>query len=79
MKFLWLPFFTKKVTQMFIENRINKRNETDSCILRKTCYWDILVKGFSVQKKWEKTISSALSKRLLKADKSVNYKTKKVF
>ena len=24
--------------QMFIENRINKRNETDSCILRKTCY-----------------------------------------
>ena len=25
-------------TQMFIENRINKRNETDSCILRKTCY-----------------------------------------
>ena len=24
--------------KMFIENRINKRNETDSCILRKTCY-----------------------------------------
>ena len=23
--------------EMFIENRINKRNETDSCILRKTC------------------------------------------
>ena len=48
----------------------NKRNETDSCILRKTCYWDILVKGFSVQKKWEKTISSALSEKLLKADKN---------
>ena len=46
MKFLWLPFFTKKVTQMFIENRINKRNETDSCILRKTCYWDIFSKRF---------------------------------
>ena len=28
--------------EMFIENRIrNKRNETDSCILRKTCYKDI--------------------------------------
>ena len=25
MKFLWLPFFTKKVTQMFIENRIKKK------------------------------------------------------
>ena len=24
--------------EMFIENRIEKRNETDSCILRKTCY-----------------------------------------
>ena len=23
----------RKVSQMFIENRINKRNETDSCIL----------------------------------------------
>ena len=30
LKFLWLPFFTKKVTekkQMLIENRIRKRNE----------------------------------------------------
>jgi len=57
MKFLWLLSLQRKwqkKPQMFIENRIKKRNETDSCILRKTCYWDILVKGFSVQKKWEK-------------------------
>ena len=35
--------FIKRVSkEMFIENRIrNKRNETDSCILRKTCYKDI--------------------------------------
>ena len=37
--------------EMFIENRIKKRNETDSC------NWEKLVienyKGFSVQKKWE--------------------------
>ena len=38
------PIISTKVTleellsKMFIENRINKRNETDSCILRKTCY-----------------------------------------
>ena len=30
-----------KRAQMFIENRIEKRNETDSCILRKTCYKEI--------------------------------------
>ena len=66
---------------MFIENRIEKK-ETKQIVV----YWEklvieiLLVKGFSVQKKWEKTISSALSERLLKADKkSVNYKTKKVF
>ena len=28
----------QKDAQMFIENRIKYRNETDSCILRKTCY-----------------------------------------
>ena len=37
--------------EMLIENRIKKRNETDSC------NWEKLVienyKGFSVQKKWE--------------------------
>ena len=26
------------LAKVFIENRIEKRNETDSCILRKTCY-----------------------------------------
>ena len=29
----------QKDAQMFIENRIKYRNETDSCILRKTCYY----------------------------------------
>ena len=28
-----------RLRQMFIENRIKYRNETDSCILRKTCYY----------------------------------------
>ena len=56
---------------MFIENRIKKK-ETKQIVV----YWEklvieiFLVKGFSVQKKWEKTISSALSERLLKADKN---------
>ena len=50
-KFLLWSFFgyflyTESNTQMFIENRIKKRNETDSCILRKTCYWDIFSKRF---------------------------------
>jgi len=91
MKFLWLLSLQRKwqkKPQMFIENRIKKRNETDSCILRKTCYWDILVKGFSVQKKWEKNnfvnsddfafciLHFAF---IIRADKSVNYKTKRSF
>ena len=56
---------------MFIENRIKKKETTQIVV-----YWEklvieiFLVKGFSVQKKWEKTISSALSERLLKADKN---------
>ena len=52
------PMFAK----MFIENRINKRNETDSCnmilikeshreklVIRIVCKETNLVKGFSVQ------------------------------
>ena len=36
---LWILHLQAKLAQMFIENRIKKnRNETDSCILRKTCY-----------------------------------------
>ena len=35
---LGLPARKTGKKEMFIENRINKRNETDSCILRKTCY-----------------------------------------
>ena len=40
---------------MFIENRIrNKRNETDSCILRKTCY-KILVNTNELIKRFFRT------------------------
>ena len=54
---------------MFIENRLKYRNETDSCILRKTCYYYFYKSiGFSVQvmgkstKVLEQTISSAVGR-----------------
>ena len=56
--------------QMFIENRINKRNETDSCILRKTCYWDIFSKRFFRTKEVGKKQFRQHWVEILKADKN---------
>ena len=69
---------------MFIENRIrNKRNETDSCILRKTCY-KILVNTNEL-KRFFRTIEVGKQFRqhyieIYKADKTRSkFKNQKVF
>ena len=72
MKFLWLLSVHRKWHKPNVHWKPNKEKETKQIVV----YWEklvieiFLVKGFSVQKKWEKTISSALSERLLKADKN---------
>ena len=75
----------QKSFKMFIENRINKRNETDSCILRKTCYWDIFSKRFFRTKEVGKNnfvnsdskMSGRTNQWIIKPKRSFNLQPKK--